>query len=98
MEKAGQKLHALARLSNFMSVDQRKVIMNAFISSQFCYCPLLWMCYSRPVNTKINRIHERALRIVYDDNVSTFSYLYIIVIYKILRLKSIKLYKIYHLF
>ena len=24
------------------------------------------------MNTKINRIHERALRIVYDDNVSTF--------------------------
>ena len=71
-KKAGQKLHALARLSNVISVDQRKVIMNVFISSQFSYCPLLWMCHSRPMNTKINRIHERALRIVYDDNVSTF--------------------------
>ena len=30
-KKAGQKLHALARLSNF--VDHRKLIMNAFISS-----------------------------------------------------------------
>ena len=25
------------------------------------------------MNTKINRIHERSLRIVYDDNVSTFA-------------------------
>ena len=71
-KKAGQKLHVLARLSNFMSVDQRKLRMNAFISSQFSYCPLLGMCHSKPMNTKINRIHERALKIVYDDNVSTF--------------------------
>ena len=70
-KKAGQKLHALARLSHFMSVDHRKLIMNAFITSQFSYCPLLWTCHSRPLNTKINRIHGRALRIVYDDNVST---------------------------
>ena len=71
-KKAGQKLHALARMSNFMSVNQKKVIMNAFISSQFSYCPLIWMCHSRSLNTKINRIHERALRIVYNDNSSSF--------------------------
>ena len=69
---AAQKLHALARLSLFMSIDQRKVIMNAFISSHFSYCPLIWMCYSRSLNTQINKIHERALRIVYSDNVSSF--------------------------
>ena len=62
-KKARQKLHALARMSNFMSVNQKKV-MNAFISSQFSYCPLIWMCHSRSLNTKINKIHQRALRIV----------------------------------
>ena len=71
-KQAGQKLHALARVSNFMSMSQRKLIMNAFISSQFNYCPLIWMCHSRSLNTKINRIHERALRIVYNDNISSF--------------------------
>ena len=30
------------------------------------------MCHSRSLNTKINRIHERALRIVYNDNSSSF--------------------------
>ena len=30
-KKAGQKLYALARLSNFMSCNQRKIMMNAFI-------------------------------------------------------------------
>ena len=72
-KKAGQKLQALARISNFMSLNQRKLIMNAFISSQFSYCPLIWMCYSRPVNARINRTHDRALRIVYNDNNSSFN-------------------------
>ena len=38
-KKAEQKLHALARISRFMSIEQRKLIMNAFISSQFNYWP-----------------------------------------------------------
>ena len=45
--------------------------MNAFITSQFSYCPLIWMCHNRSLNTKINRIHERALRIVYNNNSSS---------------------------
>ena len=66
-----QKLHALARLSNFMSCKQR-LIMDAFIYSQFCYCPLIWMCHSRSNNNCINRIHERSLHIVYRDETSSF--------------------------
>ena len=49
--------------------------MKAFIQSQFGYCPLIWMCHSRALNTHINRIHERALRIVYNDYTSTFNML-----------------------
>ena len=33
------------------------------------------MFHSRRTNNKINRLHERALRIVYDDAVSTFDQL-----------------------
>ena len=72
VKKAGQKIHALARVSNCMSHKQRKVIMNAFISSQFNYCPLLWMLHSRSINLKINKIHHRALSIVHIDNNSSF--------------------------
>ena len=74
-KKAGQKLHALARVSTFMSMNQKKLLMNAFISSQFSYCPLIWMCHSRTLNTKINKIHKRALRIVFKDNNSSFDVL-----------------------
>ena len=46
--------------------------MKAFIESQFGYCPLVWMFCGRTMNARINRIHIRALRIVYNDGVSTF--------------------------
>ena len=65
--KAGQKLPALSRISSFMNIKKRKLIMNAFITSQFGYCPLVWMFHSREMNNRINRIHERSLRIVYKN-------------------------------
>ena len=61
-KKASQKLHALARIVNFMDLGKRKSLMKAFITSQFNYCPLIWMFHSRELNNRINRMHERALR------------------------------------
>ena len=46
--------------------------MKAFIESKFAYCPLIWMFGQRFSNTRINHLHERALRIVYNDNESSF--------------------------
>ena len=46
--------------------------MKAFITSQFSYCPLVWMCHSRTLNNKIKNLHGRASRLVYDDMQSTF--------------------------
>ena len=46
--------------------------MKAFIESHFANFPLIWMFCQRSSNTRINHLHERALRIVYNDNESTF--------------------------
>ena len=72
-DKASQKLNALTRLSSFMNLEKRRIIMKAFVHSQFGYCPLIWMFHNRTLNNKINRIHERALRIVYRDKTSNFT-------------------------
>ena len=67
-KKASQKLHALARISHYMDLNKRRNPMKAFVFSQFSYCLLIWMFHSRNLNNKINRIHERALRLVYQNN------------------------------
>ena len=41
--------------------------MKASIESEFGYCPLLWMFCGRKTNARINHIHDRALRVVYND-------------------------------
>ena len=71
-KKANQKFHVLARLSNYMDKDKLRLIMKAFITSQFSYCPLVWMFHSRGLNERINKIHEKSLRLVYNDNISSF--------------------------
>ena len=45
-KKASRKIFALARIAPFMSIEKRKIVMNAFFTTQFSYCPLVWMCHS----------------------------------------------------
>ena len=71
-KKACQKLNAHARIAPFMNIEKKRIIMKAFIESQFGYCPLIWMFHSRSLNNKTNRIHEKALRITYNDKSSSF--------------------------
>lgn len=69
---AQNKLSALIRHSYILNFDKRRTLMKAFIESQFGYSPLVWMFHDRGVEHKINHVHERALRCVYRDDVSTF--------------------------
>ena len=71
-KRAGQKFHALARGVKFMDQEKLKTVMNAFILSQFSYCPVIWMFHDRSVHNKINKIEERALRIAFKDISSKF--------------------------
>ena len=70
--KAHQKISVLSRMADLLSFNKRRALFKAFVESQFKYYPIVWIFYSRCINNKINRLHERALRIVYYDGVSTF--------------------------
>ena len=45
-KKASKKLHALARIFKYVETSKRRVLANSFITSQFSYCPLVWMFHS----------------------------------------------------
>ena len=69
--------------------------------AQFNYCPLVWMLHSRRLNKKINRLHERCLRVVYNNNQNTFEELLeldnsVSIHYKYLQCLAIELYKIFN--
>ena len=71
LKKANNKLHALMRVSKYLTHEKLRLLLKTFIESQFNYCPLIWMCH-RALNKKINKLHERALRLVYRDKSLTF--------------------------
>ena len=70
--KANRKLRALARATPYMNLQKRKVLMNAFFNAQFNYCPLIWMLHSRQNNNKIKHLHERCLRLIHNDKLSSY--------------------------
>ena len=71
-KKVSKKLTAILRMVYFISQKERRVLVRTFFESQFNYCPLLWMFCDRTANGKINKLHERALRIAYNDYSSSF--------------------------
>ena len=63
-QRANRKLNALARLTPYMELGKRRMLMNAFFNSQFNYCPVIWIFHGRASSNEINRLHERCLRII----------------------------------
>ena len=53
-QKASKKLNALARVTNYMELPKRRILMNAFFRVQFNYCPAVWMFHNCSLNNKIN--------------------------------------------
>ena len=74
--KANRKLSVLTRVAKVLPFKKIQFfsvsIVKAFIESWFKYCPLLWIFHGRQTNDKINKLHERALRIVYSDTLTSF--------------------------
>ena len=75
IKSAGRKLTILARMCNILTFSKLRILIKSFFESQFSYCPLVWMFCSRALNNRINKLQERALRILYKDDISTFQQL-----------------------
>ena len=71
--RTSRKIHALARVTPFMNLSRRRLLMNFFFMTQFNYCPLIWMCHSRENNREINRLYEKCLRTIYNEKQSSFN-------------------------
>ena len=70
--KTSQKLHALSRVASYMSFDKKRILLKTYITSQFNYCPSVYLCHSRSLNNKITTLDDCALRIVHQDKRSDF--------------------------
>ena len=58
-----------------MNPDETRLIMDAFLPSQFAYCPLTWVFHKREVNHIIE--YMKNVCVVYRDTTSVFERLQI---------------------
>ena len=40
-KKTGQKFSALSRINHYFTAEQKFLLLNSVVNSQFCYCPLI---------------------------------------------------------
>ena len=61
------------RCAKLMSTGKTRLIFTAFIIPQFSCCTLVWVFHTNQLNNRINRLHEKALRVTYQDKNSSFT-------------------------
>ena len=65
--KASNQLNTIGRIQKFMGFKEKEVLLNSFVYSNFNYCPLVWHFCSSKSLYKIEKIQERALRLLHND-------------------------------
>ena len=59
-KQVNKKVCCLYRIRRFLNVDNAQRLCNAFVLSNFNYCPLIWMVCNKTLDGKINTV-QRAL-------------------------------------
>ena len=98
-QRGNRKLNYLAKLTLYMELGKRRMLMNSFFNSPFNDCPVIWKCHSQALNNKINRLHERCLVIICNDKTFTFKELLekdnsVSIRYRNIQAQAIKMYKV----
>ena len=74
-KKASNQLNAIGRIQQYMRFKDNLVLLNSFVLSNFNYCPLVWHFCSSKSLKKIEKVQERALRILYNYSTSDYNQL-----------------------
>ena len=75
VKKANSKIAVIKRSFRFLTQFKKKLLLNSFVQSQFSFAPLVWMLHSKRATGKINVLHFRMLKILYNDTESSFQQL-----------------------
>ena len=66
-KKASCKLWVLQTIRKFLTVMKAKTLASSFVNSQFNYCATVWMFCSRKSKIRLENVHTRTLRVVYNE-------------------------------
>ena len=69
---ASRQITAFKRVAKHLNVSNRELTYKSFIASNFSYSPTTWIFCGKQNANKLNKLQERALRIVYQDFSSSY--------------------------
>jgi hypothetical protein len=75
IKRAGGQLNFLSREQKFITQNGKKVVIESFVLANFNYCPLVWHFCSSGSMKKLEKIQERALRLLLNDYESSYEIL-----------------------
>ena len=55
-----------------MSTKTKLLLYKAYILPHFTYCPTVWMHCGKTAAGKLEKLNERAMRCIFNDNISTY--------------------------
>ena len=67
---AVKEFDALRRIRKYLTLDKTKLFGNAFIDNQFNYAPLIWMFCHKTTHLKMQKIHHKTLKVIYQSDAS----------------------------
>ena len=70
--RVSQQINALRRISKYLTLQNRMSIYNAFLTSNFSYCNIVWHFCSNRSMYKLEKVHKQALRVVLNDYTSSY--------------------------
>ena len=73
-KSAARQLNALFRLKSdlYLTFEERKILIDSFVYSNFSYFPLVWNFASAKATNKIASIQKRVLRFLFDNYESSY--------------------------
>ena len=74
-KNANRKISALIRIRNMITKKQTEILVNSYILSHFCYCPLIWMFCGKTEYNLLEKTHKRALKVLNCDFASNYQQL-----------------------
>ena len=71
-DSAVNQLNALVRLKTFLGFNEKKVLVNSFVLSDFNYYPLVWFLSTSASKRKIENLHKGAFRFLLGNYGSSY--------------------------
>ena len=72
-QKASNQLNAIWRLQAFMGHQEKEAMINTFVHSNFNHGCLIWHFSSKKSQNKIEKIHEKSLKFLSNDYISSYA-------------------------